>query len=192
MRLIRPASICTSGRPLMNNIDYLLLNAEQADSVRDELFHVLSGCVATGASIGFISTVPEPMIAFWQGVISSLAAGEKKLLVARQQGKVVATVIVVLGMMPNGSHRAEIAKLLVHPSARRQGIARALLERAEDLARQADRSLLVLDTRSGDVAEQLYLAQGWQISGQIPAYALSTEGVLDATTVMYKFLTPGE
>ena len=176
----------------MNNIEYPLLNAEQADLARGELLDVLNSCVATGASVGFISIDPAPMVNFWEAVISSLASGEKQLLVARQQGKIVATVILVLGMMPNGSHRAEIAKLLVHPSARRQGIAHELLKRAEQLARQAGRSLLVLDTRTGDVAEQLYLAQGWQISGQIPAYALSPGGVMDATTVMYKFLTPGE
>lgn len=125
---------------------------------------------------------------FWQGVVASLANGDKQLIVARQQGEIVATVLVVLGMMPNGSHRAEIAKLLVHPKARRQGIARELLGLAERLAQQEGRTLLVLDTRTGDVAGQLYLSQGWQIAGQIPQYARSTAGVLDATTVMYKFV----
>ncbi len=174
----------------MENIRYQILHADQAISAHTELLAVLSGCVATGASVGFISTDPEPMSQFWHGLTASLTSGEKQLLVARQQGKIVATVIVGLGMMPNGRHRAEIAKLLVHPSARRQGIARQLLVQAEQIAREAGRSLLVLDTRTGDVAEQLYLAQGWQISGQIPDFALSTEGIRDATTVMYKILYP--
>lgn len=170
----------------MNEIQYQLLSAEQAASEQDALYNVLHGCVAEGASIGFISLDPQPMLTFWQGVVISLASGDKRLIVARQQGEIVATVMVVLGMMPNGQHRAEIAKLLVHPKARRQGIARELLHQAEKRAEQEGRTLLVLDTRSGDVAEQLYLAQGWQISGQIPHYALSTAGVFDATTVMFK------
>lgn len=172
----------------MNELQYQILTAEQAACEQAALYNVLQACVAEGASIGFISQDPQPMHRFWQGVVTHLASGEKQLIVARQQGKIVATVMVGLGMMPNGQHRAEIAKLLVHPKARRQGIARELLHHAEKLAQQHGRTLLVLDTRTGDVAEQLYLAQGWQISGQIPHYALSTEGVFDATTVMFKRL----
>ena len=172
----------------MSEIDYQILTVEQAKEAHAVLCNILQACVAEGASIGFISDDPLPMQQLWQGVIASLINGEKQLIVARQQGIIVATVIVVLGMPANGRHRAEIAKLLVHPQARRQGIARELLNRAERLAAEAGRTLLVLDTRTGDTAEQLYLSQGWQISGQIPHFALSTEGVLDATTVMYKWV----
>jgi len=97
-------------------------------------------------------------------------------------------VMVGFSAMPNGRHRAEISKLLVHPRARRQGIARRLMQQAEQLAAQQGKTLLVLDTRSGDVATTLYLSMDWQIAGSIPLYAESTEGVLDATTVMYKVL----
>jgi len=90
--------------------------------------------------------------------------------------------------MPNGRHRAEISKLLVHPQARRQGIARELMQRAERRARAQGKTLLVLDTRSGDVASDLYRSLGWQVAGSIPCYAESIAGVLDATTYMYKVL----
>ncbi|WLS77686.1 GNAT family N-acetyltransferase [Erwinia pyri] len=172
----------------MEKIEYQILTAAQAESEQMALYHVLYACVAEGASIGFTSLDAKPMQRLWQGMITSLTEGNKQLIVARQNGEIVATVIVVLDMPPNGAHRAEIAKLLVHPKARRQGIARLLLQQAEKLARQAGRSLAVLDTRSGDVAEQLYLSQGWLVCGQIPGYAISTEGIADATTVMYKFL----
>ena len=69
--------------------------------------------------------------------------------------------------------------MLVHPSARRRGIARALMMRAEETARQAARSLLVLDTRTGDKAEPLYRSLGFALVGIVPAYACSTEGVLE-------------
>ncbi|WP_437608288.1 GNAT family N-acetyltransferase [Erwinia sp. V71] len=170
-------------------IDYEILNAEQAQQEHAALCDVLTGCVAQGASVGFIDATDQPPIArFWQDVVYSIASGDKTLLVARDRGRIVATVIVVLGMMPNGAHRAEISKLLVHPDARRQGIARQLMLQAEQIARAAQRSLLVLDTRSGDVAEQLYLSLGWQVAGSIPWFARSTEGEMDATTVMYKRL----
>lgn len=170
----------------MITITWHVLSAEEAQAAQDGLYRVLSACVAQGASIGFVNNDAGPMKQFWQEVAGSLASGTRQLLVARRQQEIVGTVIVEYCGKPNGSHRAEIAKLLVHPEARRQGIARELLARAEKLALQQGKTLLVLDTRTGDAAEQLYLAQGWQICGQIPHFARSTQGELDATTVMYK------
>lgn len=170
----------------MNELEYQWLDAQQAHSEQEALCRVLDGCLAHGASVGFVNRDPAVLSRFWQDVVLSLACGDKQLLVARLQGRIVATVMVVLAMPPNGAHRAEIVKLLVHPEARRRGIARALMQQAEERARAAGRSLLVLDTRSGDVAEPLYASRGWQVAGQIPDYAQSVAGEREATTVMYK------
>lgn len=170
-------------------IDYAILSATQAQQHLGELTDVLQGCVADGASVGFIDAEDdEVMKRFWQQRIGSLTDGDSELFVARQHGGIVATVIISCSAMPNGRHRAEISKLLVHPQARRQGIARELMQRAEQQARAQGKTLLVLDTRSGDVASDLYLSLGWQVAGSIPFYAESTAGVLDATTYMYKVL----
>lgn len=166
------------------------LSATQAQPLLASLCEVLHGCVADGASVGFIDADDRAVMArFWQDKIYSLASGDNQLLVAWQAGEIVATVMLGFSSMPNGRHRAEISKLLVHPRARRQGIARRLMLRAEQLAQQQGKMLLVLDTRSGDVASALYLSLGWQVAGSIPCYAESTAGELDATTVMYKRLT---
>ncbi|WP_312242711.1 GNAT family N-acetyltransferase [Pantoea sp.] len=170
-------------------IEYEELNAAQAQQALPELCGLLQACVAFGASVGFTDAADGAAIKdFWQNRIQSLAGQEARLLVARAAGRVVGTVMVNGSAMPNGRHRAEISKLLVHPQARRQGIARRLMQQAEALAQAAGLSLLVLDTRSGDVAGDLYLSLGWRIAGSIPAYAQSTEGKLDATTLMYKIL----
>ncbi|WP_072926070.1 GNAT family N-acetyltransferase [Nissabacter archeti] len=156
------------------------------------LAQVLHACVAHNASVGFVQPFSlEAAAAFWQGQAASVAAGERILLLARAQGRVVGTVQLIPAGMPNGRHRAEVAKLLVHPDARRQGIARSLMEQVEQEARSRGKRLLVLDTRSGDVAEQLYLSLGYQISGQIPDYVLSPSShgsapVWEPTTVMFK------
>lgn len=170
-------------------IDYTLLSADEAQPQLGELTAVLQACVADGASVGFIDAGDdEVMTRFWQQRIRSLTDGDSELIVARQQGRIVATVMISRSAMPNGRHRAEISKLLVHPQARRQGIARELMQRAEQRARAQGKTLLVLDTRSGDVASDLYRSLGWQVAGSIPFYAESTAGVLDATTYMYKVL----
>lgn len=169
--------------------DYATLSATQAQQLLGELTDVLQGCVADGASVGFIDAQDdEVMVRFWQQRITSINSGDSELLVARQHGRIVATVIISRSGMPNGRHRAEISKLLVHPQARRQGIARELMQRAERRARAQGKTLLVLDTRSGDVASDLYRSLGWQVAGSIPCYAESIAGVLDATTYMYKVL----
>lgn len=170
-------------------IDIEQLSATQAQPLLAALCDVLQACVADGASIGFVDAQDRGAIElFWQDKIFSLASGDNQLLVAYQQGVIVATVMVGFSAMPNGRHRAEISKLLVHPQARRQGIARRLMQQAEQLAAAQGKTLLVLDTRSGDVATDLYLSLEWQIAGSIPLYAESVEGVLDATTIMYKVL----
>lgn len=168
-------------------ISYQELSAPQAQRQLPALCEVLHACVAEGASVGFVDAADGKAIqAFWQSRIDTIARQETQLLVACEAERVVATVMISYSGMPNGRHRAEIGKLLVHPQARRQGIARQLMQQAEVLAQARGCLLLVLDTRSGDVASQLYLSLGWQIAGAIPFYAASTAGPLEATTLMYK------
>ncbi|MEJ1996375.1 MAG: GNAT family N-acetyltransferase, partial [Limibacillus sp.] len=75
----------------------------------------------------------------------------------------------------------------------RRGIGRALMLALEVFAAGRGRHLLTLDTRSGDAAEPLYLGLGYQPIGQIPGFSRDTfTDRLDATTIMYKTLAPGE
>lgn len=149
---------------------------------------VLHACVLDGASVGFVLPLdPAHAQAFWLAQQAALDAGDKRILVARQNGQIVGTATVILGMPPNGRLRGEIAKVLVHPAARRQGLAAALMRAAESLARAAGKRTLVLDT-AGAAAEALYRGLGWQEAGRIPAYALNVHGVPEPTLYMYKEL----
>jgi hypothetical protein len=58
----------------------------------------------------------------------------------------------------------------------------------EESARAAGRTLLVLDTEQGSVAEKLYEKCGYTRAGVIPQYALSADGSLITTVVFYKLL----
>ena len=106
-------------------------------------------------------------------------------IVARDGNRIVGTVQIILDMPPNQQHRADIAKMMVHPDARRQGIARALMVGIEKIAHEERRSLLVLDTASGD-AERLYARNGWQRCGVIPGYAMWPQGGFCDTTIFWK------
>ncbi|MDP9125093.1 MAG: GNAT family N-acetyltransferase, partial [Pseudomonadota bacterium] len=64
----------------------------------------------------------------------------------------------------------------------------ALMRAAEAAARDAGKTLLVLDS-SDDTAARLYARLGWQAAGTIPRYALLPAGGECATTVFYRSLT---
>ena len=155
----------------------------------DALAETLMQSVALGASIGFV--LPFGFVqaqAFWQKLLPALERGERRLLVARLDGIIVGTVQLVVDQPANGEHRGDVVKLMVHPDGRRKGIARLLMERVETLAREAGKTLLVLDTVTGSPAQTLYENQGFTLSGTIPHYAMSTGGILESTSVMYKVL----
>jgi ribosomal protein S18 acetylase RimI-like enzyme len=157
----------------------------------DAFGELLLACVADGASVGFIEpfTIREAT-AYWRGkVLPAVMGREVAILVAERDGRIVGSVQLDHDTMPNQRHRAEVRKLLVHPDCRRRGVARALMAEIEAHARSLDRSLLTLDTRTGDAAEPLYRDLGFEAAGVIPHYCRDTRSPrLDATTVMYKRL----
>jgi len=157
------------------------------DAQLQGLCDVLLDCVEGGASVGFMLPLPrERALAFWRGVAEGVVRGERALLVAEDAaGDIVGTVQVVIAQPDNQPHRADIAKMLVHRRARRQGLGGLLMEAAEEVAAQAGKTLLVLDTASDD-AERLYERQGWQRCGAIPGFALWPRGGLCPTMIFFK------
>jgi len=153
------------------------------------LSDVLIDCVEGGASVSFLLPMSRAKAdAFWRTIGNSVARGERVVLAAEDDaGAIVGTVQVILAQPENQPHRGDLAKMLVHRRARRRGIGAALLAAAERTALSAGKTLLVLDTASGD-AERLYLRQGWQRCGEIPNYALWPDGTPCATTIYFKFL----
>ncbi len=162
--------------------------AALSDSEREALADLLVAVVAEGASVGFLPPLDrERARAYWAG---KPGPGEL-LLVARDGDAIVGTVQVQPAESANGAHRAEIAKLLVHPEQRRRGIGRALLAEAEMTARAAGKTLLVLDTREGDPSNDLYRAAGWTEAGRVPKWAQAADGRLAGTVFYFKDVSPG-
>jgi GNAT superfamily N-acetyltransferase len=152
----------------------------------DDLTEVLVTCVAQGASLGFHAPLPADAARdWWAGVPRDGVI----LLVAEREGRIVGTVQLQPAESENGAHRGEVAKLLVHPSWRRQGIARALMMGVEAEARTTGKTLLVLDTREGDPSNDLYAALGYREAGRIPGWARDASGALSTTVFWYKPLS---
>ncbi len=157
----------------------------------DRLADILHAVVHLGAGVSFILPFSvDDARAFWvEKVLPGVHARTRRVLVARSAGAIVGTVQIDLATPPNQRHRAEVLKLLVHPTARRRGIARALMIAVETSAQSEGRTLLTLDTWTGSAAEALYRSLGYVTVGVIPRYARgSTTAALEPATIMYKEL----
>lgn len=155
----------------------------------EEFAGLLQAVVDAGASVGFLPPLDRAeALAYWRGVVGAVRGGERVALGAFQAGRLVGTGQLDLCQRPNGVHRAEVMKLLVHPDAQRQGIGRALMAALEAEARAERRATLFLDTRQGDPSERLYQSLGWTQAGVIPQWALNGDGGVDPTVVYYKLL----
>jgi GNAT superfamily N-acetyltransferase len=165
------------------------LDSVEVHEQLDALAGVLVDCVAGGASVSYLAPFShEDACAAFESVAAEVEQGGRLLLAAFADAALVGTVQVILTLPPNQPHRAGIAKLLVHQSARRRGIAQRLMERAEAEARAEGKTLLVLDTVTGDDAERLYERLGWTRVGVIPGYALYPDGRPCDTTIFWKSL----
>jgi ribosomal protein S18 acetylase RimI-like enzyme len=150
---------------------------------------VLNECVQAGASVSFMLPMSAEKAAdYWRSVAGAVERGECLVFAAvAGSGEIAGTVTLALKQPENQPHRADVAKMLVHPRGRRQGVGALLLAAAEEAALAAGKTLLVLDTASEEAA-RLYTRAGWQRVGVIPDYALWPGGGLCATTVFYKRL----
>lgn len=154
-----------------------------------ELTNLLIDCVDDGASIGFLPPLDdEEAQDYWRSVSLEMNSGAKEVFTAIEDGELLGSIQLALPMKPNASHRCEIQKLMVHTGARSRRIGRRLMRKIESRALELNRSLIVLDTRRGDVASDLYYKMGYIEFGNVPGYARSGDGRLHTSTFFYKQL----
>ncbi|MEW9052451.1 MAG: GNAT family N-acetyltransferase [Neobacillus sp.] len=165
-----------------------MLKIEELTSIEthiDSLTDLLVQTVDDGASIGFLPPMKQSDARdYWQTVCSPNVI----LFIATLNNEIAGTIQLHLCSKQNGLHRAEIAKLMTGPNARRKGVGRSLMKAAEERAMEEGRTLIVLDTREGDPSNLLYQSLGYIQAGKIPHFALSGEGELDTTVIYYKEL----
>jgi GNAT superfamily N-acetyltransferase len=159
----------------------------EARAQLDALAAVLADCVAGGASVGYLEPFSHADArAVYEDYVRDAEQGRRIILGAFLDGDLVGTAQLVLAVPPNQPHRAEVARVLVHRSARRRGFAQRLMEQLEQEARTEGKTLLVLDAVTGGDAARLYERMGWNTVGVIPGYALFPDGRVCDTTVFWK------
>ena len=156
------------------------------DGLDAELAGVLVDCVDGGASLGFPAPLDVEVARRWWA--DSLRSPGTLTWVARAGGAVLGVVQLAPATFPNGSHRAEVKKLLVHRDARGQGVSSRLMDALEAEAQRRGRWLLMLDTETDSPAEAIYAGWGWTRFGRLEEHAATPSGPLAATSFMAKRL----
>jgi GNAT superfamily N-acetyltransferase len=170
-------------------VEILRLDGPTFDAAIPGLAMILADAVAGGASVGFLLPfTPDDAATWWQSIERDVVHGNVIVIVARIERRVVGTAQLRLAQLPNSRHRAEVAKVLVHRSARRKGIGTALMQEIERIASSLGRTLLILDTIAGSEAEPLYTKLGWIRATEIPRYAGMPDGELRPTVIFYRDL----
>lgn len=168
-----------------------LLSPAEAAARREALEDLLVDAVEGGASVNFIWPMRrEKATRWWDGALAGLARGERLIFVAETaDGRVDGTVQLIPAHQENQPHRGDLAKMLVHRRARRQGLGAALMRAAETEARLRGLTLLILDTETGSAGAHLYASQGWIKFGEVPGYALCADGSrAEPASFFYKIL----
>jgi len=163
--------------------------SDPSHSELDDLAELLVDAVDSGASVSFMAGLTRDAARDWWRRTFAGAHERAVILIARDAAGIAGSVQLHPAWAPNQPHRADVAKLLVHRRARRQGLARALMAELERYAGGVGFTLLVLDTCRGTAAEALYRGLGWTEAGVIPHFALTPDGGNCDTVFFYKLLT---
>lgn len=154
-----------------------IFDDERAALHSGALADLLQEAVENGALVGYILPFTlDAALAYWQGVLPSIATSERLLFCALAGEEVVGTVQLYLSPEPNAPHRGEVYKLLVRQDFQRRGIGEALMRAVESEARRRGRMLLLLDTVAGGAGERLYRRLGWREIGAVPNHFVDPFG----------------
>lgn len=166
-----------------------ILNPADQEIVLNDLIILLQDAVESGASVGFVAPLArEVAAAYWRTQFEEASGAKRVMLIASEQGRIIGSVQLALASQPNGQHRGEVQRLIVLQTERKRGIGSALMRQLEIVAKGLGRTLLVLNTRTGDPPEALYGQLGYILVGTIPGYAQNPDGSLNTTSIMYRQL----
>lgn len=164
-------------------------DASRTTARADELGRLLLDAVNSGAAVGFLPPLDRDHAwAYWVEVARSVATGSVQLLVLEQGDEVIGVVQLREAQRPSAAHRAKVAKLMVRSVQQQKGYGRRLMLAVQALALERGRTTLMLETRSGDRAERLFVALGWVKSGEVPEHARSADGTLHAASLYHRLL----
>ena len=112
----------------MQNFEIQSVSAEQLGAQMWAFVALLQDSVDSGASVGFLPPLDAPAaVQYWNELIYDLQDGAVVLLAVYDGDILLGSVQLTPARQPNGRHRAEVNKLMVHTTARRLGLGKMLM-----------------------------------------------------------------
>jgi ribosomal protein S18 acetylase RimI-like enzyme len=166
IRLVfRPAVITLQRKKSMKVV---LLNAATLPIYQYELASLLIGAIEQGAPMGFEQPLSSQMAEnFFHDLRPQINSQLLMLWIARDSHGVVGTVQLKMDNAADQTLSGSVTTLLVHPKARRSGIARKMMRELEETALGLRCDMLSSDLRSGTGAESFYRAQGYRCRSSV-------------------------
>lgn len=165
------------------------LSPRELEAALPTFVELLQESVDGGGALGFHAPLAaDEAREYWQALRPEIQSGARVLLAASENGRIVGSAQLALAPWRNARHRASIEKLFVSAAMRGRGIGKALINALQDAARLRGRSLLLINARRNEPAEQLYKQLGYREFGVIPGYAIGPMGERYDSVCMYRQL----
>lgn len=153
---------------------------------RPEFEVLLRDAVEGGGCVGFVLPMTaDKLERYWSGVAREMEAGERELLVAFHEGQIIGAIQIAYEKAESVSHRADLQKLIVLSTFRRQGVARALLYAALQRMPVLGLVMYTITTFADGPAEALVRNVGFSRYGTMPHYGVTPAGELHSATMHY-------
>jgi len=153
------------------------------------LVEVLADAVNAGSALGFLAPLDAELARdYWLSLRPELKAGSRLLMVAFAEGRLVGAGQLAIPPWATARHRVELQKLFVAGTLRGRRIGTALVTALHDWAWQHGRSLVMLNTRRGSLAEGFYRTLGYREVGVVPGYSVGSAGERYDTLQLYQEL----
>ncbi|MGZ6825857.1 MAG: N-acetyltransferase family protein [Mycobacteriales bacterium] len=133
---------------------------------QDALVPLVQAVAATGGAVGWLAVPGPEEVRAWA---RDLHASGAHLVLAEEDGRVLACGAWHRLRPPVLQTMAEVRKVMTHPDARGRGAGRAVVQALVAAARAAGVELLTLECRGNNHgAQRLYASLGFEVTGRRP------------------------
>jgi len=137
-----------------------------------DLCNITEQAIKAGGGFGWINPPPrETLNKYWKGLV----VVQNRILIVGRLNNAIAGALQLSLQAPNNEAQKTITNITSHfvaPWARGYGLARSMIDYAEEVAKQNDTSCLQLDIReTQEAAIQLFKSKGYEQWGINPNYA---------------------
>jgi acetyltransferase len=161
----------------------------EAEAIASALAALHEDAFRAGMALGTLESIGrDGLERSYREAVAALDGRDRTLLIAEEDGGVLAMAQLTRSGAMNAGHRAEVQRVAVADAARGRGVGRELMACIETTASELGITLLWLTTHEGSEACAFYEALGYSKLGVMPAYSRRPDGTLSPGAFYYKEL----